>query len=831
MEQTIQSTFVDERSHVTETSYIVPTPRTVARLPNSMAETQFSVKDLLKQEIKYGSFSWSVGDPQGAELYNLSIPAIFNAFSTIHKLQFSTFQFFRFTPKVRVQINSTKFNSGRLMLVWDPLTYMRPVAPLDAPTTDIHTTHLSQCSGYPNSQIDVKDSNSGFILIPFEHIISYFSATTNPVDTQLPLGTLRIMCMNRLTAPDTASNSIGVSIYINCEDIEFHVPTRPHNVAFTSGIRAEAGLVSSIGKTLSTGKGIVNNLSTGNFSGAASGLSDILKNFSLDKPAIPEAKVGNCLATVDPMAHMKGKVDAPRLGATPEGGYLEEGFSQAPPQELMIHEIVQKPMFIGTLAWRTDQAENTVLATIPVTPNYLTRLESGWKYSNSDVVTPPAGQVYESNRIRAYPSYVGYFARLFEYWQGSMDYRFDVVSTMFHTGRLMLAFEPAVLVAPIDPAITDNAFTNAPYQIYDLHESASTSVKVNFVSSVPRKTTAVPTTFFGVVPDDNAVLGYLRVIVVSRLVAPEQVTAEVDVNVWISAGEDFRFSFPRSSNNMMLASDLALIATGPATGIRAEAGLLPTESDISTRTSDPKNYPGLVKGNPMISRKDVFNENVDSVLDLARRYCRVSEFSLLLESSPFGGDFADESIGYAEAVFPVSPGPSVLSGPVDTESKLMDSLSFMKALASMYVFWSGSIRYQFLPFVDRTRDILHTLTYVPNSVVAPPGVATERATASTRLLNSSYPSIVWNSSQDAGMQVEVPFFSKFNQCLVVPKTGTTDLGIDAFFSGQLVYRVMQPIESTSLPTRRMYVVVNSSIGDDFKFRFLVAPPVVMLNPE
>lgn len=825
MKQTEQATFIDERSHVVESGYIAPTSSTTRRLPNSMGETQYSVKDLLKQEIKYGSFLWDVSDAQGAELFSINVPELFNSLSSIHKLQFQTFQFYRFNPTIRLQVNTTKFNSGRLMLVWDPLSSMQQVASIATPSFR-HTNHLCQCSGFPNSQVDVKDSNTAFITIPFEHIISYFSASTNPIDVTLPLGTLRVMCMNKLTAPDSASNSVGCTVYLKCEDIEFHVPTRPHNVDFTT--RAEAGLLSSIGSALSSGAGIVNNLSTGNFSGAAGGLSGVLKNFGLDKPANPQAKVGNCLATVDPMAHMIGVVDTPRLGATPMGGYLEEGFSEAPPKELVIKDIISKPMFVGTFKWRADQPENTVLVTIPVTPNLRT-FTGNWSYFNTEPVVPNAqpGSVYLSNGYRHYPTYVGFMSNIFEFWSGSLDYRFDVVSTSFHTGRLMFAFEPCVSPTPIEPEVTDNAFTNTPYQIFDLHESASTSLKTNFVASTPRKRCEMPLN--GTPLDDNTVLGYLRVIVVARLVAPESVTQEVDVNCWLSAGEDFRFTVPRLNNNMMLTTDIGLIGTN--TGTRAEAGALPTASDISTRTSDPKNYPGLVRGNPMIPSSDPFGENIDTVLDLARRYCRVGEYALQLTSTPFGQGSSTESMGFGEVLFAVTPSPGVVSGIPDSQDKIMDSLSFMKVLADMYVFWSGSIRYQFLPFVDRTRDILHTLTFLPDQVTGPSGVSTEAATGTYALGNSSYPSIVWNSSQDSAMQVEVPFYSKFNQCAIIEKPGVTDQSVyyDAFESGRLLYRVMQPLESTSLPDRRMYLIVNSSIGDDFKFRYLIAPPVIMTN--
>jgi len=820
MNQTEQSTFVDERSHAIETSYISPVSPAVNRLPNSMGETQYDVRDLLKQEIKYSSFLWTVDDAQGKELLSISIPELFNSLSTIHKLQFNTFQFYRFTPVLRVQVNTTKFNSGRLMVVWDPLSNMQPTADTSAVSAR-HTTHLCQCSGYPNTQIDAKDSNTGFISIPFEHIISYFSASKNPVDATLPLGTVRIMCMNKLTAPDTASNSVGVAVYVKCADIEFHVPTRPHNVSFTT--TAEAGIISTIGNTLSSGKGILNNLSTGNFSGAASGLGGLLKSFNLDKPAIPDAKVGNCLATVDPLAHMKGKADTPRLGATPTGGYLEEGFSSAPSSELIINEIIQKPMFVGTFAWSADQPENTVLATIPVTPALRT-LAPDWKYSNTIQVTGPSGRPYSSNVWRTYPTYLNYLATMFEFWTGSVDFRFDIVSTSFHTGRLMLSFEPCALPDPIDTSITDNAFTNTPYQVFDLHESASTSLKCNYVSSTPRKSCD---TYATEQPEDNSILGYLRVIVTSRLVAPEAVTQTVDVNCWLSAGEDFRFTVPRLNNNTMLTTDVSLLTIAPAKTI-AEAAVLPTESDISTRTSDPKHYPGLVRGNPLVPTVDPFGENIDTVLDLARRYCREQELFLSSYSTQFGVGNS-KRIQYYEAVFPITPTPGSTSGQLPTTTKLMDSLHYMKMIADMYVFWSGSIRFQFIPLIDRTIPLVNYVTYVPNHVTTSLTVATEAATASEAVVNSSFPSVVWNSSQDAAMQVEVPFYSKFNQCAVQKKGDSQGSYVDAFETGSIWYRAMRGMNTTDVNDNTLPLIVNSSIGDDFKFRFLIAPPVIRSN--
>lgn len=805
-----QTTFSDERATAVETGYINNTKPVLPVQNRHMAEDQYTIMNMLQQPIKYKSFEWFnfILNPRNFQIDTISVPNVFTTLSSIHKLQLQVFSFFKFTLKIKFQLNSTKFNCGKLMIVWDPLGQMSAPA-TGAALTPNHSYHLVQCSGYPNVILDAKESQVAEMEIPWEHVLSCFSASLNPASSDLPLGVIRLIVLNPLQTPTDAPASVGLTTWISCGDLSLNVPTRPHNINYS--------LESST-------SGLISDVMTGNFSGAlnkaSSGVRSLFKDFNLDKPSIADIKTSNCLATVSPQAHMKGADSSVRLGAAPACGYLEQDFTQAPNSELLIHEIIQRPMLVGTKIWSVNDNIDTLLMEIPIDCRMLTTFDKAanpWVLNNTEALPGP----YSGLPYRWYPTYLGFMSTMFEFYSGSIDIRLDFASTSFHTGRLQISFEPTITPDPLDDTINSANFSNCPNQIFDLHECSTTSFKINYVAQTPRKRRG---DFFKL--DDNSMLGMLRIIVVNPLVSPATLTDNIEFNMYVSAGEDFRFSVPCITSRIAIASDQSSL---PPTGTTLEALV----DDVATRTDDKNTYPGLLRGGKLIPNNDVFNENVDSVLDLARRYSLIGEVTTTFAASPVGDtDMVLRSV-YSIVV---TPGVNnAFRNDVDNvlESRTWDAHCFYKMVSQMYVFWSGSMRYQILPYYDRTMPMQIKAIFAPNVYMLPSSDATEFRLSNLNnagIYNSSYPTFYINTSQDVGLQIEVPFYSKFNQCAInqVTLTGDNDDTTDPFFSGSIMIESTCP-NKTDVKADTMFAThkVLASIGDDFKFRYLIAPPALI----
>lgn len=168
----------------------------------------------------------------------------------------------------------------------------------------------------------------------------------------------------------------------------------------------------------------------------------------------------------------------------------------------------------------------------------------------------------------------------------------------------------------------------------------------------------------------------------------------------------------------------------------------------------------------------------------------------------------------------------------------------------MYAFWSGSLRYQFAPFVDRQNPIISDVTYAFSNSIQPSSAKEvpdgdwifNFGTTYSNYINGSYPRVTNNLAQDSAILAEIPFYSEMNQCLTIyngallsqlPLSGKN---LDPWYTGVVQFRCSAPDfgnskiqvgEAEVLPVR-----VNFSAGDDFKLRYLIAPPVSLCrNPN
>jgi hypothetical protein len=504
----------DQRVHKVEDSHIISTTSVITRQnPHLMNESFLSSTDMLKNPIVVDTVSWVTANTPGTIIATFQLPEIFTTVATFHKIQLSVYTYLKMSPHLRFQLNSTKFHQGRLICYYDPFDTMDPLS--------FKQPSIYAATGQPNVLLDASLSNTGELKIPFEHLLSYL--TTNSVSNMPAMGTVNVMVLNTLQTTG-ATNNVTLQVLLSCDDVELHLPIAPHTPLLTIGevpFEAQSGKIKEIvaGATtaLTSGLSAFGSMCTGKFGKsfqeggkALGGVGQVLSAFDLDKPTRVDPTSGNCLSTYSALTHMVGPDDSVRLDTNQVGGYYDHPlYSSAPSAETKIIEIVKTKMLAQVLNWTTTQVPGTILATIPIHPRYA-----------NIVPVVIGGQTFQQMN----PTFLSYLSTFFRYWRGSLSYRFDFISTSFHTGRLALIFMPNVDLA--FPA-TLNLQTNYPTHVLDLHEQKSFDYSIPYVSTTPRKEMFFPEVYTA--PDthvvDENVIGYIRVIVYTQLTAPTTVAS------------------------------------------------------------------------------------------------------------------------------------------------------------------------------------------------------------------------------------------------------------------------------------------------------------------
>jgi len=834
-----QSTrFLDSRPAAVEPFRPMGGSANARRTRFQMPEDEFSAKNMFEKFILVRNVNWTTSDPVGTILTGFDVPEIIAERPSLQNVLLGMFAYMKFALIVRIQVNTTKFHQGRLMITSDPFVQYNDVVNQALPTKSVNIYSMSM---QPMAQVDAAESNVVEVEIPWEHIQDYL--TTNSKEVFDVMTRIRILVLNQLDVSTGGSTIANVTVYIRAKELELNVPINPHPTTIPAfqrvGTPCSQGLdsvISGVGNVVGSVTSAIGHLTSLDFmgllrdvKGAIGGVNEVVGSFDQDKPAIITAGNVNHMHPFGVLAHMKGHDTSIRLASSPVGGYMcHDEFSGAPVTEMNIQEIVKKKGLVSQFNWTTAQPVGRVLKDIPVLPSY--------------AQTFPA---LIGDRFGIYNTFLSYFSSWFVYWRGSISYRFDFVCTQFQTGRLMFVFMPNAIDMTL-PIPSLERLSNNPIAVFDLKELRSVSVTIPYQSSVPRKTWA-PDQLGSIFPPnytDQHILGHLYVVIVNELSAPNNTPTSITVNMYQGAGDDFELSVPRHRPRILDANNVpAPIRVVSQAG---EKCCSEEESNLQTRTVDavPENV--LVAGNSRSYQKvapfDAFCEGNLNVKDLARRYGMVSRKAVYFSEDntviTAGGTQHAWTAKIVQYVTPylftdysgfdkdIGPGTSSASLPC-------------AAMSRTFAAWHGAMRFKFQADVNRTDSVVALASYIMDANVYEPDGTFVGYGAET-----SYPSVTTNFCQNASLEIECPFYSGYNQLLV--ETTVARHAPDTLVSGRIELTFSLPpnttlTKSTELftqdgvtwPIGTPYFILNTyaAAGDDMQFSYLVAPPITYSNEQ
>jgi hypothetical protein len=880
------ATFVDERPEDSDPIVNAPPIAPTARL--TAPDLKMTAENLLQNPIQIATFDWTTTDARETVLDTFDLPNAFTSVNSFQSTMLSIFAYLKCNLVLTFKLNSTRFHQGALWPFVDPMHQMLDSQP--PPSVMSKFVNIWSASSQPRVEIDAAQSNPAILRIPYVHIQDRL--TTNSKETWDVMARVRVLVASPLRAATGSNGTVTCQVFLHCEDVSLddpiypHVPTIPalmHSddvsddypldshrpptpflrdyptvdqirtlitennrlanrmIANNAAIRAllftvvpcpvemHGAALSAASKTVDGATGAAYNVMTGNYGKAATsaskgleGLGEGLSLLNLDKPADPSAAVCNYMSPYAPLSHGTGVDCSVRLGNAPLGAYLENRFASGISNDMDIYSRVQIPGLVEILQWTVDDLPGAVLLSVPVMPAYTHVLP----------VTDPA---FAPGYSAVYNTNLSYHAEMFVYWRMSMIYMLKAYCSQFHSGRLMLTFTPNQrLTTPADLS----QYTNLPAVYFDIQGNTLSTVAVPFHSSLTRKTWAP----WANIPSrtqytDQHILGYMDIVVFNRLVAPSNVSPNIELFLFQAAASDVEFESPR------LLSTTGFVVPTLSVSAPSHAEMHSEEDDLTSRSAPQPEF--LSKTPTPATRMNVFNEGVRDVRDLTRRYTPLRFYSLALEVVGTNGSIINPYVhGFSTAAtdlanIPVTPllhsGDIFFRGsatPVNLNYSTAQN--FSNRIARTNVFYHGGMRYKIAPLCNRTQSLLMTATYIPDFGIIPqtPGFDL----LSIIQPNLSYSTHMTNTSQNASLQVETPFMSGYNQICIETVEPASTFPPDVTRAGHLqilgitddptafpLTIALPPTFPT--PTPALSFALFMSTADDAVFHYAVAPPV------
>lgn len=503
---------------------------------------------------------------------------------------------------VKLVINGNGFQYGRAIAsylpypITDNLSTSRALIPQD----------LVQESQRPHVYLDPTTSSGGEMILPMFWYANYLNITDNDWGE---MGRLTVRSINDLKHANGASDQVTISVFAWAEDVSFSVLTsnEPGTLSPQMGEIDEAnrsGVISKPASAVAKCAGALKSVpSIAPFAlateMAATTIGDVAKLFGYSRPPVTKAPepfvprpFGQLAVTNVPDNCTKLTVDEKQeLSIDPRIAGLKGG-----PDPLNIRDIANRESYLTTFSWNIGTAPETLLWNGRIDPAI-------W----AEVAGPPRELHFPACAMACLP---------FKYWTGSMKFRFQIVCSSFHKGRLKVVYDPDFLKT--------NEYNTNYLHIVDIADTKDFTIEIgngqaqtlldHHIPGVDGVTQMYSTTPYTAKEAGNGVIGLY---VVNELTTPNSaVTNDIEVNVFVSMGDDFEVFMPTDQFQKYVYK--------PQMGMRPQSGTIVPESENTSEPSAPL-HDETVKLGPSLQSDWLINkvytgECITSFRQMLKRY-------------------------------------------------------------------------------------------------------------------------------------------------------------------------------------------------------------------
>lgn len=700
----------------------IASPRDLpSQMYDDIGETRtHSISDFLSRYVIVAQGVWNTSASRGSVLQNLTFPKNllqapgYNVTQNINKLD--GFVGLKACVRVRIEVNSQPYQAGALMLHYVPYSeYMQSHTQWYATSS---ATALTAASGCPNIVMNIANTTSMEFCTPYVSPYLFFNLPTG----QGSFGNVVISVLSPLAS--TVASNCSYTIWAKFDEIDLRFPTDAPLTTNYAQIGTELSTLEQRG-TISSTVGAIGRAASavlpwvglGWLSSPVASLADgsekILKHLGFSKPTVeaPVRRVKN--APLQYMFNHDGADTSHKLGLSAENALTQfTGWAGTDIDEMRHDYVASKPCYMTSFSWAAGNPADTVLFSSFVSP--LATQTLGTRVTNAYAIAttmPLCARV----------------ASFYSVWRGTMVYRFHVIKTQFHSGRIRISFRPYIYT---DSTTIQNMPGYAYTEEVDLASGTDFTFKVPFVSVRPWLHTQFDP-LLSLTSNDarNFATGTIQISVINPLVAASTVSTTVDTVVFVSM-EDAQFAGP--VNSIYLPYNIPNVAQ--IGGDEAQIGkpaLVPT-----------------VVNSEAVSRADLsllpyaacVGETVTSFRQLAKRFSLVAKVAVGTSWPASATTTGSNCNGFV--IFPWAPvippsGTITVDGtgkmlpkwvnqytftPSTTATTIFQIQDTYSHLYSMYAFFRGSVRYKIVmtkaPDAD-VKGVLPIQVYITN--IATPG--------------------------------------------------------------------------------------------------------------
>lgn len=509
---------------------------------------------------------------------------------------------------VKAVVNATPFHYGRTILSYIP--WQSKNALYASP----HPRGLA--SQRPFIFINPTDNMGGDMILPFFHVDNWIDATALSAFTEL--GDLELLSLNDLKHASGGTESINITFFAWAEDVKMCVPT--------THLSAQAGKKKGSTKDEYGGGGVISKPASAiaNAAGAlmsipvfapyamatqmaASAVSGIAKIFGFSRPVIltPTVFYKPALSSNTATCDQHETVSKLTIDSKQEITLDPRTTGLSDVDELSLAFLTQRESYLGQFTWRTTDSPDDLL----------------WNSVVAPMLEAP-GVTHNIGGVLHQPTSLSFATWPFAAWSGTIKFRFQVVCSSFHHGRLRFSYIPAGTASD-----TTTAFNTLYTEIMDIGAETDFELEVAWTGLKPYNHTDwdknvdhfSPVTEMTTNSDhDN---GLITVRVLNDLTAPEN-NADININVFISAGDDFELCEPTQNH----LDNTSYFENPTPVRLMAQSGVAISAADDNPTKDDPDDAPiepfvGASVPSITNQKSQIFyGEKVSTFRTLLRRY-------------------------------------------------------------------------------------------------------------------------------------------------------------------------------------------------------------------
>lgn len=523
--------------HASNTMHaVVETPSNRVTAIDDGVSSDANISDFLARKVQIATQTWSVGTPYVQILKPwtlfLNNPAV--------KRKLENYFMIKGDLQITFLINGTPFHAGMLLASY---MYMNTPNEVIVIGGDEQSVTRSQ---RPHLWLNASTNKGGCICVPYFAPTNYLSLTSPKFDSD-SIGTINIDSIADLIQINAGTDSVTITVFAELINSKLTVPTMA-SVALSSSSTlsyshyfeiqtqsdeyVEEGVISGPSSAIAAYAGmfasapIIGPFATATQIGA-SAVSSIARLFGYSRPTMVADISPMRNFPVSSLALTEGVDTSQKLSVTGKQELTIDPSVVGLPSEdtLTLSSMTSRESYLTQFLWETTDLVDTSLFACHINPMAERR----------SVV---------AGGFQIIPTSLSYATRPFLGWSGSLRYRFQVIASQYHRGRIAIIYDP-------NGPLTGDPFNTTFNTIIDLADGRDFSVDFKWQQDVGYMSVDISdtTTFYTEVNPEtlsanrNTDNGVFYVRVVNELVVPDGISP-VSIIVSISAGPDYELVNP-----------------------------------------------------------------------------------------------------------------------------------------------------------------------------------------------------------------------------------------------------------------------------------------------